>query len=474
MDLKQQAAPSRRSFLQGIGTLGLAVGVPASASALETVPPAMNRPLNILYLHSHDSGRYLQPFGHAVPTPNLQQLATRGVLFREAFAAAPTCSPSRAALLTGQCPHRNGMLGLAHRGFSLTDPTRHIVHRLRPLGYTSTLTGMQHVAKDRHTIGYDTVFDPPTTEASNVAPLAAKFLRSNPKQPFFLDAGFFETHREFPEPTSLDNPEYIVPPAPIPDTPETRLDMAAFHASARRMDEGLGQILRALKETGFEENTVVVYATDHGIPFPEMKCSLFDTGLGTTVVLSGPAPFSGGRVCDAMVSQLDILPTLLETIGAPIPEDLEGKSLVPLLEGKQQQVHEEIFGEVTYHAAYEPKRSVRTERWKYIRHFGNRRTPTLPNCDDSPSKTLWLNHGWKDQTVAREYLFDLVFDPEERNNLAESGVHKSELESLRGRLAAWMQRTNDPLLAGPVGAPHGAEINREDGISPQEPTVTVS
>jgi N-sulfoglucosamine sulfohydrolase len=474
MDLKRQAAPSRRAFLQGIGTVGIAAGVPGNASAREAIPSAARRPLNILYLHSHDSGRYLQPFGRAVPTPNLQQLAARGILFREAFAAAPTCSPSRAALLTGQCPHRNGMLGLAHRGFSLTDPTRHMVYRLRALGYTSTLAGMQHVAKDRFAIGYDTVFDPPTTEASNVAALAAKFLGGKPKQPFFLDAGFFETHREFPEPTSIDNPDYILPPAPIPDTPETRRDMAGFHASARRMDEGIGQILRALKASGLEENTIVVYATDHGIAFPAMKCSLFDTGLGTTTILSGPTPFSGGRVCDAMVSHLDILPTLLELIGAPLPDDLEGKSLLPLLEGKQQQIHEELFGEVTYHAAYEPKRSVRTERWKYIRHFGDRRTPVLPNCDDSPSKTLWLNNGWKSQDVAEEYLFDLIFDPQERNNLARSPLHKDELESMRGRLDKWMKRTNDPLLHGPVPAPHGAQINREDGVSPQEPTTTVS
>ena len=352
MDLKQQATPSRRTFLQGIGSLGIAAGVPGNDSSGKGNPSPIRRPLNILYLHSHDSGRYLQPFGRAVPTPNLQQLAARGVLFREAFAAAPTCSPSRAALLTGQCPHRNGMLGLAHRGFSLTDPTRHMVYRLRALGYTSTLAGMQHVAKDRFAIGYDTVFDPPTTEASNVAALAAKFLGGKPKQPFFLDAGFFETHREFPEPTSIDNPDYILPPAPIPDTPETRRDMAGFHASARRMDEGIGQILRALKTSGLEENTIVVYATDHGIAFPAMKCSLFDTGLGTTTILSGPAPFSGGQVCDAMVSHLDILPTLLEAIGAPLPDDLEGRSLLPLLEGKQQQIHEELFGEVTYHAAY--------------------------------------------------------------------------------------------------------------------------
>ncbi|MCB0172753.1 MAG: sulfatase-like hydrolase/transferase, partial [Anaerolineae bacterium] len=110
---------------------------------------------NILYLHSHDTGRYIQPYGHAVPTPHLQQLAEEGVLFRRAFSAAPTCSPSRACLLTGQSAHSNGMLGLAHRGFTLNDYHQHLVHTLRRAGYYSALVGIQHIAADTAAIGYD-------------------------------------------------------------------------------------------------------------------------------------------------------------------------------------------------------------------------------------------------------------------------------------------------------------------------------
>src|SRR5215472_7662696 len=116
---------SRRSFLSRAAAIGAAQSLQGAAA---------DRP-NILYIHSHDSGRYLEPYGHNVPTPNLARLATQGILFRQAFDAAPTCSPSRAALLTGQCPHRNGMLGLAHRGFAMTDYRRHIAHTLRPAGY---------------------------------------------------------------------------------------------------------------------------------------------------------------------------------------------------------------------------------------------------------------------------------------------------------------------------------------------------
>src|SRR6478752_6985918 len=129
------------------------------------------RPPNIVYLHSHDTGRHIQPYGHQVPTPNIQRLADQGLLFREAFSAAPVCSPSRAALLTGEYSHTNGMLGLAHRGYRLHDYDHHLVHALRTAGYTSTLIGEQHLSVDRDDLGYDHVLEGPVAEA------AAGFLR---------------------------------------------------------------------------------------------------------------------------------------------------------------------------------------------------------------------------------------------------------------------------------------------------------
>src|SRR6267142_1776032 len=137
---------------------------------LKTMP----RP-NILYIHSHDTGRYIQPYGHAIPTPNLQRLAEQGVLFRKAFSAAPTCSPSRAALLTGQSPHSSGMLGLAHLGFALYDYSQHMLHTLRGAGYQSVLVGMQHLVPQRDIakLGYDLIVDVPDSLAGSVAPAAA-------------------------------------------------------------------------------------------------------------------------------------------------------------------------------------------------------------------------------------------------------------------------------------------------------------
>src|SRR5919206_743036 len=177
-------------------------------------------PPNILYLHSHDTGRYVQPYGHQIPTPNIQHLADQGVLFRQAFSAASSCSPSRASLLTGQYPHSNGMMGLAHRGWPLNDYTQHLIHTLRKVGYHSELIGEQHISEDTTMLGYDVVHKVPRTEVNTVAPLAVDILRERvPKEPWFLSVGFFETHRSFFAPSSVRDSLYSLPPSNLPDLP---------------------------------------------------------------------------------------------------------------------------------------------------------------------------------------------------------------------------------------------------------------
>ncbi len=432
----------------------------------------MERP-NILYIHSHDTGRYVQPYGHAIPAPNLQRLAEQGVLFRQAFCAAPTCSPSRAALLTGQCAHSSGMIGLAHRGFSLRDYDEHIVHTLRAAGYRSTQVGVQHVARDASLIGYDEIIQTTNRRAEYVAPAAAEFLRSGPAQPFFLSVGFGETHRKYPTPGPAEDPRCTLPPAPLPDTPEIRQDMAGLKASVRDLDGGIGAVLDALDAAGLGEDTLVICTTDHGIAFPSMKCNLTDGGIGVMLMVRGPGGFDGGRVCDALVSQIDLFPTVCELLGIERPGWLQGSSVMPLIRGEAEEINEEIFAEVTYHAAYEPLRAVRTRRWKYIRRFEDRSVPVLPNCDDSASKEVWLHHGWRERPMAPEQLYDLVFDPNESCNLAGDPSVKDALEEMRGRLERWMQATDDPLLKGAVPAPPGAAVNDPDGLSPRDRPRTV-
>lgn len=429
----------------------------------------MPRP-NILYIHSHDTGRYLQPYGHAIPTPNLQRLAERGALFRRAYCAAPTCSPSRAALLTGQSPHSAGMLGLANRHFRLRDFNQHIIHTLKGAGYTSALAGIQHLSgKHYHggaaDVGYDHVL---TEERPQAHFAAANFIRSNPEEPFWLTVGFFETHREFPTEHDV-NPDYVLPPPLFPDTPGTRQDMANYIAMAQILDKKIGHVLAALDEAGVRENTLVIYTTDHGLAFPDMKCNLTDHGIGVALIMDGPAPFSGGRAIDAMVSHIDIFPTICDLLDIDPPNWLQGHSMLPLLTGERDAIRDEIFAEVNYHAAYEPKRAVRSERYKYIRRYDGRRAPVLSNIDDGFTKSEWLDAGYAESAIAPERLYDTLLDPAERVNLVGSAEHAAALRDMRARLGRWMRETDDPLLQGPVPAPPEAELNDPAGRSPRDP-----
>lgn len=185
---------------------------------------------NIIYVHSHDTGRYVQPYGHHVLTPNMQLLADQGITFRRAFCAAPTCSGSRAALLTGQHCHNNGMMGLAHRGWKLNDYSQTMVHPLKEGGYRTILVGEQHISRDPHVIGYDEVIELSDNYAKRVAPSALEAIRRT-SEPFFMSVGFFETHRDFAAPTSVRDSLYSLPPENLPDTAETRSDMASFKES---------------------------------------------------------------------------------------------------------------------------------------------------------------------------------------------------------------------------------------------------
>ena len=402
--------------------------------------------INILYIHSHDTGRFIQPYGQPVDTPALQQFAEEGVLFRQNFCANPTCSASRSAMLTGQYAHSCGMFGLVNRGFSMPDYSKHIVQLLKQAGYRTVLSGIQHEAKSWEIVGYDEcigVRDEAHTKA-------AEFLRASPQGPFFLSVGFFETHRPFPELGPEDKPDYTAPPAQLPDTPETRGDFAQFKKSARILDQKVKTVLDALDESGLKEQTLVICTTDHGIAFPRSKCNLTDLGIGVMLMMRGPGGFEGGRVLDSMVSHIDVLPTVCELTGVPIPEHAQGKSLMPLIRGEADEIHKAIFAEVNFHGANEPARCIRTVRWKYIRRFYE---GYLPSCDGGPTRQFWLDSGWADRPLKQEELYDLVLDPTERNNLVDDPHFAPVLEKLREGLNRWMVETNDPVLDGPLVPP---------------------
>jgi len=434
--------------------------------------------MNILYLHTHDTGRYIQPYGYAVSTPNLMNLAREGTLFRQAYCAGPTCSPSRAGLLTGMSPHSCGMLGLAHRGFRLYDYHQHLARFLGDHGYETVLCGVQHEALDPDRIGYRrniTVKRRGTytemDEANSKA--AADYLWNPHGDPFFLSMGLNHTHRKFPGIDPFINPDYVMPPFPMYDTPECREDMAAFMSSVMIADRCYGRVLEALRQSGHDKDTLVILTTDHGIAFPHMKCNLYDTGIGVSLILRYPGNPLKGKASDALISQLDLFPTICDMIHVEKPDWLQGHSMMPLFGGTKDSIRNEIFAEVTFHAAYEPMRCIRTRRYKLIRFYDE--CGTLPcNIDDSLSKSFLMKNGLLKHSQERghEMLFDLYLDPVERINLAGDPQYESIHADLSTRLESWQNTTADPLLKGEVPLPDGAIVNKPSCISPQEKDYT--
>ena len=431
----------------------------------------MKKP-NIIYIHSHDTGRYVQPYGHSIPTPNIQSLAEEGVLFRNAFCANPTCSPSRAALLTGQYAHSCGMGGLANRGWSLPVPEHLIPYTLNAAGYQTALAGFQHVVRNVKDTGYQRILSNENQKAG-AEERACNFLAEEHDAPFFLDIGFSETHRRAkgfappPDGEAKTDPRYVKPPAPFPDTPTTRQDMAEYIDSARTLDMKMGKVFTTLEENGLAENTLVICTTDHGIAFPRMKCHVTDHGIGVMLIVRGPGGFDGGKVVDGLVSQIDLFPTICELAEIEPPEWLQGYSILPLIRGETDEIRDAIFAEVNYHCCYEPQRAIRTRRWKYIRRYDNAKQWALPNCDDSISKTFMLDNDWTAQPVESERLYDLVFDPLEAHNLTENPDYADVLDEMRERLEQWRSDTDDPVTENQIMVPPDtAVLNDPSDISP--------
>ena len=418
---------------------------------------------NILYIHSHDTGRCIQPYGYGVPTPRLQVLAEQGVLFRNAFTVSPTCSPSRASLFTGTYPRCHGMTSLAHRGGRLNDYAQHLIHQLKPLGYHTALAGMEHTAPGdaeagngvvTQTIGYDEHVSE-VLSGDELSLRASRWLVRRPaERPWFLSVGFFETHRtrwerdesvhwHNGEASPIGDARYVRPPAPLPDLPETREDFADFVESVKRFDRYVGRVLDSLEASGQAEQTIVVCTTDHGIAFPGMKCNLTEAGTGVMLMMRwlGRAGWHGGRVIDEMTMNIDLFPTLCDLLGRSVPPWVRGKSLVPLVETHAPPPHPAVFAEINHHTVTEPQRSIRTERFKLIQRL-DRGSPDAGNCDPSRSKQVLGGLGWP-AGGNHEELYDLVLDPTESNNLINDALYLEQAADLRDRLLRWRGETGD-------------------------------
>ncbi len=427
---------------------------------------------NFIFLHSHNSGRFIEPYGFAVPAPNLMRLAREGTLFRKAFSVAPTCSPSRAAFLTGEYPHCSGMLGLAHRGFALANPHHHIARTLGASGYETVLCGIEHLAAHQNSrvdaVGYDQVLTGDSAFGHDIAPRVSAYLRGRPQRPFFLSVGTQETHTPYPDPdpaaSAAEDPATCAPPRPFPDSPPLREMTAAYKHSARDMDDCFGEILRTLAETGLDRSTYVFAFSDHGLQWPLHIANVGEHGNAAFLIARGPTHFKGGRTVDSMVSLLDLFPTVCDLAGIEKRPWLQGQSLLPLLDGSVDRLHEQLFFEQTFHAAYEPARAVRSERYIYIKRFDERDSLVLPNVDDTAARHDLLAAGWQQQPRHQEMLYDLYFDPDQQNNLIGTPGMDQAAQELRQSLARWMKETDDPLCDGAAPQIEGIKVTNPDAF----------
>lgn len=405
---------------------------------------------NIILVTSHDTGQHLNCYGdRSVHTPNIDNLAGEGVLFQNNFCAAPLCSPSRGSIITGKYPCANGLMGLVNRGWDMPDREKSLPHYLKEAGYETLLFGFQHERKDPKKSGYDRVISPGNgVLCRDVTDLLIGFIKSRKSSvPFFASSGFFETHLPFDNPMyTPDNPDEVYLPPYIPDTPETRLEMAQFHGLVREMDYNTGKLLEALKKHGMEENTIFIQTTDHGIAFPRAKSTLYDPGIKTAFIIRWPAGIPKARVCEELVSNVDILPTLLELAGLSVPGNIQGKSLAPLLQGKNCSSRETIFAEKDWHNHYDPKRCIRTRDYKYIRNFEQGPAVLLPRDIAMSPAGKAVPADYLKQRPSEE-LYNLKNDPDEFKNLADDPGYANIKKELRLKLYGCMKEAGD-YLAG--------------------------
>jgi N-sulfoglucosamine sulfohydrolase len=424
---------------------------------------------NVVVITCHDLGRHLGCYDNpTVQTPNLDALAADGIRFGQAFCAAPQCSPSRAALYTGRWPHANGVLGLTHAnfGWDLHPGERHLAQVLRAAGYATALVGANHEvrhisdeqAADR--LGFDYLSRPRRGDDITAQALdhVAKL-----KTPFYLQLGYNEPHRlnhadpsvepdymgflgEYVEP---DEERGVAMPPWLRETEAGRREIAELQGALKYVDRAIGRVLDALPE-----NTLVLFTPDHGLALPRAKCSLYGPGLEVALIVRWPERgWTGGRVQDELISNVDVFPTILEAVGISLRDTLHGRSFTPLLDGAAYQPRDAVFGEMTYHDYYDPRRCIRTARHHLIVNFTaapafmNPAQSWRPRTDPVvPDKPALAYHPLVE-------LFDLADDPHERNNLADDPAHAAVRADLLARLHAWMRETDDPLLDGAVTPP---------------------
>lgn len=259
-----------------------------------------------------------------------------------------------------------------------------------------------------------------------------------------------------PEITPSDAPVSV--PEYLPDTEETRRDLADFRAAVHEIDKAVNQILTSLGDVSGLDDTLIIFTADQGIPMPRSKPTLFEPSLEIPLIMRWQAGgIHQGRECTELTSNIDVMPTIMQAIGREIPDNVQGRSLLPVIRGESSESREQIFAERTSHTVYNPARVIRTERFKYIHRFGKIHLFQFEETKFSPTFTSDPQHfvdSVSSLVPPQTSLYDLEEDPTEQHDLARDPAYSDIRTQLESDLLDWMKETNDPILSGPVPTPY--------------------
>ncbi len=419
-----------------------------------------------------DCGAYGHP---TIRTPHIDRLAAQGMRFDNAFLTASSCSPSRSSIITGRYPHATDAEQL-HWPLPAEQVT--FVEQLKQAGYWTAAAGKWHLGdavKNRfHLIKPADIrgFQLPSgAKASSSAMQAAAgrasgcedwlpvLRRRPPEQPFFLWLAALDPHRDY-APGAVTRPhkpdEVRVPPY-LPDVPEVRRDLALYYDEIARLDGYVGQVLQELDRQEVAANTVVIFLSDNGRPFPRDKTTLYDGGIKTPFIVRWPAKVDPGNHCAGLVSSVDLAATILELAGLRIGPSFQGRSFAQLLVDPAHQFRDYVFAEDHWHDFEDHGRAVRSLQFKYVRNDYPDLASTPP-ADAGRSPTYQAMLRLRDQQQLTESqqacfrrprppeeLYDLRADPFELNNLAADPAFAKILARHRAALVKWSRETNDAV-----------------------------
>lgn len=387
--------------------------------------------------------------GHPkIQTPNLDQLALDGMKFNHAYLTCSSCSPSRSSIITGRYPHSTG----AHQ-LHLPLPASQVtfVEKLKEAGYYTASAGKWHLGTPTKS-----KFDSVNTKLNEWV----STLQKRPKdKPFFMWFAFTDPHRPYQR-NIIERPhkheDVIVPPY-LPDTPEVRNDLALYYDEITRLDGVVGRVREELKKQNQASNTVIIFLSDNGRPFPRCKTTVYDSGIKTPWFVVWPQQVKAGSVSNSLISSVDLAPTILDLAGLPLSETFQGKSFKSLLHNPGSSIRGHVFAEHNWHDFEDFGRAVRSPRFKYIRNFYTD-IPGTPPADavrsESFVKMLQLRKENKltaDQKNCflsprpAEELYDLEADPHELKNLAGQKDYQKIQQELRSVLDEWQKETHDRL-----------------------------